>query len=320
MKILVTGATGFIGKRLVRRLRGKGCDIVCLVRKESRVEGLEEMGVTLAVGEITDPEQVNEIFHNEHPGFVFHCAARVRETKEENIYRINVSGTQNISEACYRYGVNRLIYLSSVAVVTGNPEIPLVDDLPYKATSVYGRSKIEAEKIVLDYRRKGLHVAILRPCMVYGEDEPHALDKMFNLVSRRLIPVPGLKRISDKLHIGYVDNVVYAMELAMEKEGALEGTFFIADKEVITIRKFLEIVSDELNAERPFIVPGWIVRLGLLLPPLRNRFNRIYKDRVYDITPARDLLGYNPKISTEDGLRRTARHWMEKKSHSKTSG
>jgi len=311
MKTLVTGATGFIGKRLVRRLREKGGDIVCLVRKESRVEELEKMGVTLAVGDITDPGQVKEIFHNEHPGFVFHCAAKVKDAKEENIYRINVRGTRNICEACYRYGVNRLIYLSSVAVVTGNPETPLVEGLPYKATSVYGRSKIEAEKIVLDYRRKGLHAAILRPCMVYGEDEPHALDRILNLVSRRLIPVPGLKHIRDKLHIGYVDNVVYAMELAMEKEGALEGTFFIADKEVITIRKFLDIISDELNAERPFIVPAWIVRLGLLLPPLRNRFNRIYKDRAYDIAAATDLLGYDPEISTEEGLRRTVRYWKK---------
>ncbi|MCK4851661.1 MAG: NAD(P)-dependent oxidoreductase [Candidatus Omnitrophica bacterium] len=309
MRILVTGATGFIGNRLVGRLEKKGHDIVCLVRRESNTSGLEKRGLRLAVGDITDFERVEKIFQDERPECVFHCAARVKDAETENIYRTNIEGTRNICESCYRNGAGRLVYLSSVAVVSGNPEVPLVEDLPYKTTSVYGRSKVEAEKITLDYRQKGLGVAILRPCMVYGEGEPHALSRILGLVNKRFIPVPGLKRIRDRLCLAYVDNVTYALELAMENKEAVKGTFFIADKDIITIREFLTIVSDELDISPPFVIPGWIVNAGLLVPPLRNRFNRVFKDRVYDIRRATDLLGYDPEVSTAEGLRRTVRYW-----------
>ena len=311
MRILVTGATGFIGSRLVRRLEKKGHDIVCLVRRESNTAGLEKRSLRLAAGDITDPGVVEKVFQDERPECVFHCAARVRDAERENIYRTNIEGTRNICESCYRHGADRLVYLSSVAVVSGNPEVPLVEDLPYKATSDYGRSKIEAEKITLDYRQKGLRVAILRPCMVYGEGEPHALDRILGLVNKRFIPVPGLERIRDRLCLAYVDNVTYAMELAMTNKEAVKGSFFIADKDIVTIREFLRIVSDELDTSPPFVIPGWVVRTGLMVPSLRNRFNRIFKDRVYDIRRARSILGYNPEISTEEGLRRTVRDWKK---------
>jgi len=309
MKILVTGATGFIGGRLVRRLKKLGHDIVCLARQESDISILEEMGLPLVFGNIKDGRQINEIFLRERPEIVFHCAARVRDENDDSLQETNVYGTRNICSACFAGGVKRLVYLSSVAVISGNRDVPLFEDLPYSATAVYGRSKIEAEKIALEYREKGLAVCVIRPCMVYGEGEPHAMDRILDLVNRRLLPIPVLSGMKDKLRLVYVDNVVQALELAMKKDEALLGTFFVADREVITIRRFVEIVSDELGKGKPLAIPEWLIKLGLLLPPIKKRFDRIFKDRVYDITRAVEILGYDPAISTEEGLRRTVRAW-----------
>ncbi len=312
MKILVTGATGFIGGRLIRSLKDTGYHPVCLARKESDISAVEFLELPVVFGNINNSDQLKEVFLRESPDIVFHCAARVEAESRQNMYETNVSGTRNVCEACFEAGVKRLVYLSSVAVISANREVPLFEDLPYNATAVYGQSKIEAEKVVLEYREKGLPVAIIRPCMVYGEDEPHAMDKILNLVHRRLLPVPDMAGIKDRLHLVYVDNVVQALELAMKKEEALEGTFFVADKEIITIREFVEIISDELIGKKPVYIPGWLISLSLLLAPVRKRFNRIFKDRVYDITRAVTILEYDPVVSTEEGLRRTVRAWVKR--------
>ena len=166
----------------------------------------------------------------------------------------------------------------------------------------------------MDFRRKGLHVAVIRPCMVYGEDEPHGLDKILNLVVARRIPVFDVPGMDSKLNLVHVDNVVQVLMLALERDEALKGTFIVADKEIITLRKFLEICYDELTSNAPPVVPSWIGKMFLFIPFVRKRADRYFKDRVYDISRARDLLGYDPKVATEDGLRRVVRYWKKNKS------
>ncbi|NQT32613.1 MAG: NAD-dependent epimerase/dehydratase family protein, partial [Candidatus Omnitrophica bacterium] len=244
---------------------------------------------------------------------VFHCAGSVRGKTEEELFSINVTGTYNICQACYNRNVKRLIYLSSIATVNGNSQMPLADNMPYKARNAYGRSKIEAEKIAIEFREKGLPVAIIRPCMVYGEGEPHALYKIFRAAQKRLIPAIRGSEMDSKLNLVDVNNVVSALALALEKEEALSGTFIIADKDAITIRKFLEIVYNELDVGGPPVFPAWMVKFCLVLPPVKRKFKGLFKDRVYDISRAEKLLGYSPAISTEEGLRRVIRDWKGRK-------
>jgi nucleoside-diphosphate-sugar epimerase len=309
VKILITGATGFIGKRLLERLLAKGHDVVCLVRKTSKIDFLKNRETPLITCDITDAGQVERAFGQARPEYVFHCAASVESKDEEELYKTNGIGTRNICSACYKYGVERLIYVSSVAVISGNPRVPLVDALPYKATNGYGRSKIEAERVVMDFRSKGLCTAVIRPCMVYGEDEPHLLGRILGEVASRHIPVLDFPGMDSRLQLASVDNVVQALELALQKEEALQGTFIITDSETITIRKFLEILYDASGAGRPPVVPDWAIKLGLFIPFFRRKADRYFKDRVYDISRARDVLGYDPKVSTEEGLRKTVKHW-----------
>ncbi|MFH1836825.1 MAG: NAD(P)-dependent oxidoreductase [Candidatus Omnitrophota bacterium] len=309
MKVLVTGATGFIGNDLVKELVKKGYDVVSLVRKTSKTDLLEKMGIRYIICDMMDPKNTEEAFDRIQPEIVVHAAAQVMGKDEKVLREINVTTTRNIAQACWDHSVKRLVYLSSVSVISGNKDVPLSEDLPYKASNAYGRSKIEAERVVIDFRNKGLKTAIVRPCMVYGPEEPHMLDTIFDRIRKKYIPILCVPEIDSKLHLAYISNVVEMLILAIEKDEALEGTFMVADEEAITIRKFLEIAYDEMNHTSPIAVPAWIVRTCMVIPFFRKEIKGMLKDRVYDISRAKDLLGYAPKISTEDGLRNTIRCW-----------
>jgi len=312
VKILVTGATGFIGRRLVEHLLVKGHSVACLVRMTSDVGFLKERGARLIIGDVGDEVDVSRAFRDVEPEAVFHCAALVMSKASSELNRNNVEGTLNICRASLWHGVRKLVYLSSVAVISGNLGVPLTEDLPYKASDAYGRSKIAAERIVMDFRERGLNVAVIRPSMVYGEEEPHVLDRILNMVKRRHIPVFDVPEMDSKLHLVYVGNVVKALDLALEKDESTIGTFMIADKEVITLRRFLEILYDEMGLGGPPLVSRKLIKLAMMVPPVRRKLERIFKDRVYDITHATEVLGYDPSMSTEEGLRKAVRHWKEK--------
>ena len=311
MRILVTGGTGFIGRNLTDRLLARGHELFCLVRETSDTAPLEKPGITLVTADLADEEGLRGVFDRVRPEAVFHCAAEVTSGNVEQLYKANVEGTFNVCNACLRSGVKRLVYASSVSVVSGNEEVPLTDKLPYKASNAYGWSKIESETVAVDFRSKGLGVAIIRPCMVYGEDEPHLLGRILGLVRKRRFPVLDVPGMDSLLNLVDVGNVVQALELALEKEEALTGTFIIADREVITLRKFLEVLYDEMGTRAP-VVPSWLAKALMSAPPLRRRAKKLFKHRVYDISRAEKLLGYRPAASTEEGLRRTVRHWKEK--------
>lgn len=312
MKILITGATGFIGKALIKRLSGAGHEIVCIVRKTSDTNFLKKTGVRMVTVDLLERDEVERVFGEEKPDAVFHCAASVTEPDEDELHKVNVESTHNVCRASYRNNVGRLVYISSVAVVSGNEEVPLSDDLPLKASNPYGRSKIEAEKVVLEFREKGLSSAILRPCMIYGEDEPHALDRILQAAQKRRIPILDVSGMDSRLNLVYVGDVAEALELALLRSEAIEGTFIIADKDVITLRRFLEIVYDELGVGYPPVIPAWLVKTLSILPPVKKRISRMFKDRVYDISRAQEKLGYDPKVSTEEGLRQTVRYWKSR--------
>lgn len=313
MRVLVTGATGFIGRYLVKRLVEEDHEVICLVRKTSKIDFLKKLEVEFVVGDILNAREVDNLFLKEKPEAVFHCAAKVLGKDESELLAVNAESTRNICRACYNFNVRRLIYLSSISVINGNQDMMLTDDLSYKSRDAYGKSKIEAERLAIEFRKKGLKLSIIRPCMVYGEGEPHIMDKILRLVKMRLLPLFEMPGMDSKLTLVHVENVVQVLMLAFENEKALEGTFLVADREVITPRRFIEILYDEMKSGKPIVIPAGVMKFFMwLLPPVRRRFNRLFKDRTYDISRAINLLGYNPRFSTEEGLRQTVRAWKIK--------
>ena len=312
LKILVTGATGFIGRNLVKRLLEEKHEVMCTVRITSNTDFMKGTEASLVLCDLMDAGRVEKVFSMISPEAVYHCAAQVEGNNEEDLTKINAGTTRNVCSAALEHEVSRLIYLSSVAVVSGNETMPLTEEMPYNATNPYGRSKVKAEKIALEFRDKGLQIAIIRPCMVYGEEEPHALDKVFRQVKKKLIPIFETPGVDSSLHLAYVGNVVDLLYTALSKDEALRGTYMVADKEVITIRRFIEIMYKDIGKGSPSVIPASLMRILMLIPPVKRKINRYLKDRVYDISRAEDLLEYDPNISTEKGLLKTIEYWTMK--------
>ncbi len=310
MKTLVTGATGFIGKRLSERLVKEGHEVICAGRSLSKLDNMRDK-VKLLYLDITDSASVADALRKENPDIVFHCAALVESLPSyDKLMRINRDGTKNIMDACFKESIEKVVYISSISVISNNPQTPLTDNLPHSATNRYGQSKIEAEKTVFFYRGKGMKISIIRPVMVYGENEPHLLGLLSKLIRFRALPILG--KADNRLQLVSVDNVVDVMLLAIDNDRAYEGTYIVADNEALTVREFFELIADTQKAKPPFTVPVNIVSLLKKLPFLTEQISFFEKERTYSIQRIKEDLGYTPRVSVRDGLRRAVLSYSKK--------
>jgi nucleoside-diphosphate-sugar epimerase len=302
--VLVTGATGFIGSHLVKALlKNSDYKVYCLSRDIKKAGFLELLGAVLIEGDISDRSIIDKL-NGYCFDLVFHCAASVEDNSIKRLRKANVEGTINICEFSLQHNVKRFIYLSSVAVVSANEDVPLREDLPYAATNNYGISKIEAEKIVLEYRNRGLPSVILRPPIVYGEDEPHGMRKLFFLLKHRLLPL--VNEGGSKFHLVYVENVVAAILYSIDNDEFLSGTYFVADKEVLTVRQVFSCFCRGLKVKTPFSLPPVLEYLLLRLPVTGGKFKFFTKDRVYS-NERIFKTGFLPPFEANDALIKSTR-------------
>jgi nucleoside-diphosphate-sugar epimerase len=301
MKVLITGATGFIGNNLARELaKHRDYHITALVRNYKKAENLKAFGAKLIYAD-TSREHTLAKISREDIDVIFHCAGYVGKDKEL-LYKGNVLSTENICRLALNLNVEKLVYLSSVSVVSGNNQVPLTENLPYKATNIYGESKIKAEKKVLEFRDKGLKAVILRPPMIYGESEPHMFGRLCFLIRWRLLPL--IDKGKNKLHLAYVKNVVETIICSLEKEEFLEGSFFVADNEILTVGEIFNLIADQLRRPKPFEVPPYLKPILLNTPLVGKKLKFFLKDRVYSIERIKSL-GFEPPYSADEALRKS---------------
>jgi len=307
MNILITGATGFIGKNLVEGLFKKGRHtLFCFVRNSQKAKALEHFGGTFIYGDITQKTSLDK-FLNYKIDVIFHTAGHVENKDPALLHRVNVLGSENICELALKLGVERLIHTSSVAIVSGNSQVPLTEGLPFKATNIYGESKIEGEKIVRKYREKGLRVVIVRPPIVYGEDEPHMLKLLLFITKHRLFPL--IDKGKAKFHLGYVKNVAEAMIFLLNKKEALEGSFFVGDDEVLTVREVFDTLAKALGVKPLPNLPAWLKPIAISLPFIGRKINFFSKDRVYSLERIKSL-GFKSPYEARESLIKSAQSFL----------
>ncbi|MHA1332015.1 MAG: NAD-dependent epimerase/dehydratase family protein, partial [Candidatus Hodarchaeales archaeon] len=208
MNILVTGASGFIGKAFVKSLikENLGYDIYCAVRKTSKIDELKELGVNFVDFDLTDYSTFGPAVKNMDT--VVHFAANFDFlASEESLFALNVDATKELAEASLENGVKHFIYCSSTEAV-GNV-IDATEDSEYNPDEVYGRSKMEAEKILLDmHAEKGLPVTIARPSGVFGPGDNYVFKEMIISVDRSIINKVFPTSAKSKIHFTYIDDVV----------------------------------------------------------------------------------------------------------------
>ncbi len=323
MKILVTGGTGFTGKALVRRLLGEGYKVVALDYQEGlKTEELRKWGADVVIGSVTDKDVVRRCM--EGVDIVQHLAAAFRELDVSNTYydEVNIGGTRNVLEAAIQAGVKKFIYCSTCGV-HGNVENPPADETaPINAADYYQQTKYKAEPVVMEYYRQGLPCVILRPAAIYGPGDPERFYMIFNRVRRGMFPMFG--RGKTLYHPLYIDHLVDAMLLAQEKGRGDGQAYLIADEEYVTIEVLDRRTAIALGVEvkiphyplLPLIIAGHICEkickpFHVKPPIFPRRVDWYRQNRAFDIGKAKRDLGYNPTVSLDEGLKRTADWYKE---------
>jgi nucleoside-diphosphate-sugar epimerase len=312
MKYFVTGATGFIGQRLVKQLRQGGHEVVAVVRDPGRVRDLE---ATLVKGDVTDVDSLRTGM--EGCDGVFHLAGWYKiGVKDKRPGRaINIDGTRNVCQAMLDAKVPKGVYTSTVAVFSDtHGEVP---DERYHFTgrhiSEYDRTKAEAHDIAAEFISRGLPLVIVQPGLVYGPDDQSAIGQAFRKYLRRQLPLlPG----GCEYCWAFVDDIARAHILAMEK-GAVGETYIVCGPRHSLVeamgmaRKITGIAPPRLTA------PPWLMRaLSSVMAVVEkvvpvpedysSEYLRVSAGVTYlgDNAKARRELGYAPR-PLEEGLAET---------------
>ncbi len=244
MKILVTGATGFIGSHLAELLLKKNYSVRCLIRKTSNTVWLKDLPVELVYGDLFDAEALHRAV--EGVDFIYHSAGLTKAKTEEEYFRGNSTGTRNLLDAVTEYnpGVRRFVLFSSQAAAGPSPtKDPIDESVPAHPITTYGRSKLAAEQECLA-AAKTIKITIVRPPVVYGPRDKDVFE-FFHTVSMGLQPMAGMK---DKfVSMIHVSDLIRGTVMAAENPKALGQTYYISSKEVYNWRDLGEITRKALG-------------------------------------------------------------------------
>ncbi len=313
--VLVTGAPGWLGNRLVETLCERGRKVRCFVLNGMDASYLRKLGAEIFYGDLKENESVKGVGKNVET--VFHCAAVEHTLRTKECYKVNVEGTRNLIEECVESGVNKFIYVSSSAAQGRNLDrnTPMTEKDECKPYSAYGKSKYLAENIVRDFHNSGkIKTVIIRPIWFYGPCLP---EKTIFLVRMIKTGKPLMFGKGDALKsMTYIDNVVNALFLA-EKQKVAEGkTYLIADKKVYTVKELYEEMAKNLGVELnsrflPLILSRIFERLDMIMNKMGFHVGKIFsageisRDVFYSIEKAERELGYKPKIGLKEGMKKT---------------
>ena len=321
-KILVTGATGFTGKALSRRLVEGGEQVVAFVRPASDIRELEDLGVECLRVDIKNTEDVMDHFAG--VSMVFHIAAAYRaEYADHDEFRlVNVEATRNLLEAAKRNAVRRFVHCSTVGVQGRIDHPPADEEYRFLPGDHYQQSKLEGELLARRYFSEGLPGVVVRPVGIYGPGDTRFL-KLFKPISKGMFVMIGTG--NTLYHLTYIADLVDGFLLCGEKDEALGEVFTIAGETYTTIRELVHMIADVLGKPRPtWHVPFYPVYLasvacekicgaiGIAPPLYPRRVEFFYKDRAFSIEKAKRSLGYSPKVGLHEGLAATADWYKEK--------
>jgi nucleoside-diphosphate-sugar epimerase len=317
--IMVTGGGGFLGKAIVKKLLKKNYNVTSFSRKF--YPDLEKIGVKQIQGDLIDKNAVEKSFFNMHA--VFHVAAKPGMWGAfEKFYKVNVTGTKNVISACFTNKVGQLIHTSSPSVVFDEYDKENIDETtPYSKNYMasYPETKAMGEKLVRKACKEGLNTIILRPHMIWGPEDNHIIPGI-------LARAHKLKKIGKKnilVDTIYIDNAADAHILALEKlfkNPLLSGKiYFISQDKPVNIWDMINDILDAAGkppikgevSERTAYAAGSIFEFFYKLfnikkdPPM-TRFVAVElaTSHWFNISMAKKDLGYYPKISTKEGLKR----------------
>lgn len=323
MRALVTGAGGFVGRRMVRRLASLGVAVNALLRHGLLAprDGKESVRIEPLRGDVTDPAALRRAAAG--CDLVFHCAWGGVTLAEAR--RINVDGTRAVVEAAAAAGVRRVVHLSTMAVHGQELPTVLTEDVPLRLQGdAYGVSKAEGElEAFARGRALGVEIVALRPTLVYGPGAPLWVLGYFERVKTEQVAL--IDGGCGLANLVYVEDLVDAMWTAATAPVSGEA-FLISGASPITWREYLGYFADMCGKPSPPPVAAWRARLEMqwlrVYGTLAQRPRRLQamdvalmtQHAAVSIDKARRLLGYTPRTDVAEGMRRCA-SWLRQEGH-----
>jgi len=318
LRVLVTGGGGFLGQAICRQLIARGDEPIAFQR--SAATALAGTGIEERRGDICRPQDVLAAARGCEA--IIHTAGKAGAWGDPALYRaINVDGTRHVLDACRQLGIHRLVFTSSPSVAHGGGDIEGGNEsLPYPDhyTAPYPETKAEAEQRVMAANDDELKTVSLRPHLVWGPGDNHLLPRLVERASQGAIKLPGADKLIDTV---YIDNAAQAHLLALdalERNPACHGkTYFISNDEPWPQKKIIGALLEAVGVKARIkaIPPGaarlagalaerwWRLRQREDEPPVtRWSAEQLSTAHWYDISAAKQDLGYQPRISMLEGL------------------
>ena len=326
MKILITGASGFIGSFIVEEALRRGFETWAAVRKSSSRQFLTDERINFIELNLSSEEQLTEQLRGLQFDYVVHAAGVTKCLDPQDFHRINTEGTQHLVRVlmALQMRITRFVYISSLSIMGAireqQPYTEIREDDEARPNTAYGRSKLEAEQwleslpLYLEGAGGGsFPYVILRPTGVYGPRERDYFMMAKSIKSHTDFAV-GYKQ--QDITFVYVTDVVQAVFLACEK-GVTCRKYFLSDGEVYQSSTFSNLIRKELG--NPWWIritaPIWVLRIvtyvGEYVGRLTGKVTALNNDKY--IEPARRELGYEPKVKLEEGVRRSIKWYKDNK-------
>lgn len=314
-KILVTGATGFVGSRVTDQLL-MDSSIQVLVGVRRACAALPARAECFIMGDLEGKSNLNSL---EGVSAVIHCAARVHVMSDHSadplseFRKVNVDGTLNLARRAAAAGVQRFIFISSIKVNgegTDNREPYTADEAP-SPVDPYGVSKLEAEQALRALAvESGMSVTIIRPVLVYGPGVKANFQSMMKWLHKGL-PLP-LASIRNKRSMVALDNLVDLIKICLDHPAAINQVFLVSDGDDLSTPELLHRTAHALGG-RAFLLPLPAFALTLIARLLGRPAiaSRLCGSLQVDISKTRDMLEWTPPVSVDQALDTTARHYLE---------
>lgn len=306
MKVLVTGATGFVGRALLARLQQDGHQTIAAVRSTPDFD-------QTWVGEIDAQTDWEKVLSN--CDVVVHAAARVHQMRDGAIdslgefRRVNTAGTHNLAHQAAAAGVKRLIFISTIKVngeftVAGNAFTS--DDAP-APVDPYGISKHEAEQLLSQVAYEtDMEVVIIRPPLVYGYGVKANFESMLRLLVQG-VPLPLAAVTENRRSLVALDNLVDLIVTCLNHPVAANQTFLVSDGEDLSTADLLRRMGAAMgHPAHLFYMPTGLLKFGASVLNMQGLYQRVCSSLQLDISKTRHLLGWAPPVSVDEGLRRAA--------------
>lgn len=335
MQAIVTGGSGWLGKRLVKALLEGIPDaphakppavreVVALARTPAEMKLLAELGARPVRGDLTDPSTLAALFVGDEERIVFHCAGLIHPARFTREFDdVNVRGTRNLLAAAA--GATRFVHVSSNSPcgVNKSPSETFDESAPYDPYMAYGRTKAEGERLVRD---SGLPFVILRPPWFYGPGQPPRQSLFFRMIRDGKAPIVGSGE--NRRSMAYTDDIAQACLLAATHPRAPGGTFWIADARPYTMNEIISTIETVLERDFGIAVkhgrmklPGFVGDVATIVDGALQAAG-LYHQKVHvlgemnktiacSIEHARAVLGYDPKVGLVEGMRRSVQALLD---------